>query len=244
MFGLTIPQQNIWNLQKYYAGTSISNNCGAFFFGKLCDHDILNRALNKLIELQEGMRLQFREENGVPMQYAVDYEPQTFPSRVFSTMEEFDAFAQDYAQVPFDLIDTPMYRFVIFDAAGQSGVLLCASHLITDAWAYSIIIQTGARWYEAFSTGGIADSRASAYSTFAASEQAYLHSERYEKDRTYWTEHYTARPEISFIKPGGLPAIQLPPADSPQCSLQSNPMPSTVFTPSGTFPRPCCLRQH
>ena len=206
MFGLTIPQQNIWNLQKYYAGTSISNNCGAFFFGKLCDHNILNRALNKLIELQEGLRLQFREENGVPMQYAVDYAPQTFPTKVFSTMEEFDAFAQDYAQVPFDLIDTPMYRFVIFDAAGQSGVLLCASHLITDAWAYSIIIQTGASWYEAFSTGGIADNRASAYSSFAESEQAYLHSERYEKDKSYWAAHYTARPEISFIKPGGLPA--------------------------------------
>lgn len=33
-FHLTTPQQNIWNLQKYYEDTAIANLCGAIFIMK------------------------------------------------------------------------------------------------------------------------------------------------------------------------------------------------------------------
>lgn len=57
MYSLTTPQQNIWNLQKYYEKTSISNLCGAIFYDVKLDYVVLNRAINKEIEIQAGLRL-------------------------------------------------------------------------------------------------------------------------------------------------------------------------------------------
>lgn len=100
MYSLTIPQQNIWNLHKFYVGTSIANNCGAIFFDKLCDHELLNRAINRLVELQEGMRLRFREEHGTPVQEVAAYKWEDFPSLHFDSMADFDAHAEHFAKAP------------------------------------------------------------------------------------------------------------------------------------------------
>ena len=58
-YNLTTPQKNIWNLQKYYENTSISNICGAVIFEKYYETSVIETALNIIIEKQEGLRLQF-----------------------------------------------------------------------------------------------------------------------------------------------------------------------------------------
>ncbi len=205
MFELTTPQKNIWNLQKFYEGTSISNNCGAIFFEKKCNHLLLNQAINKLIELQAGMRLRFREEDGHPVQYLIDYQSERFPSKHFESKATFEEYAHRYALTPFSLIDSPMYRFVIFDLDGKTGVLHCANHLISDAWAMSLIANTLYNWYHALASGLMLETKEYSYVLFIESEQAYLHSSRYEKDREYWAEQYSTKPEISSIKPNSAP---------------------------------------
>lgn len=211
MYDLTIPQQNIWNLQRFYEGTSVSNNCGTIFFDKKCDHKLLNQAINKLIELQAGMRLRFREENGHPVQYVADYQPENFLSENFENKAAFETYAQEYAKVPFNLIDSAMYRFVIFDMDYKSGVLLCANHLISDAWAISIIASTVYKWYNALESSEILEEKRYDYLPFLESEKKYLHSERYEKDKAYWSEQYASRPEICSIKPNST-AVEIPTA--------------------------------
>lgn len=202
---LTTPQQNIWNLLHYYPDTSISDNCGAIFFKEKCAHHLLNRAVNKLIELQAGLRLRFREENGRPTQYFTDYEPEQFESLYFETMADFEAFANQQARTPFPLIDSTMYRFFLFDVENCSGVLLQSSHLITDAWAISIIASTVYHWYYSFLGAETPDQREYSFQTILESEQAYLASPRYQKDREFWIQQYQGRPEISAIKPGSAP---------------------------------------
>ena len=205
MFNLTTPQENIWNLQRYYEGTSIANNCGAIFFEKKCDHKLLNIAINKLIELQEGMRLQFAEADGEAVQYIAEYHTEEFTSESFRNRTEFEAYAQNYAQTPFTLIDSPMYRFAIFDLDDVSGVLLCANHLISDAWAISIIASTVYEWYLALESGNILDAKQYSYLPVVDAEKKYLTSSRYEKDKAFWAEQYPVRPEICGIKPNSAP---------------------------------------
>lgn len=211
MYDLTTPQKNIWNLQHFYEGTSISNNCGAILFESQCDHQLLNQAINKLIELQAGLRLRFREEDGNPIQYLIDYQPEQFPSKHFENKAAFEEYARCYALIPFELIDSPMYRFVIFDLVDKTGVLLCANHLISDAWAISLIANTVYNWYNALASGQVLEAKEYSYVSFIESEQAYLHSSRYEKDREFWAEQYSTRPEISSIKPNSAP-IKVPTA--------------------------------
>ena len=206
MYTLTTPQQNIWNLQQFYGSTSISNNCGAMFFQFKGDHLLMNRAINKLIELQSGMRLRFTEENGKPVQYVADFVEETFPSKYFADRASFESFAEEFAKEPIPLIDSQMYRFVIFDVEGQSGILLNASHMITDGWSFGLIINTLANWYNALAMGTVLDTKEYSYLTIIESEQKYFESERYGKDQAYWAAQYPARPELSSIKPNSAPA--------------------------------------
>ena len=117
-YSLTTPQQNIWNLQKYYADSAISNICGAIFYDTRLRTDILSQAINKEIELQAGLRLQFCEIDGKPAQYVADYTYQDIPVRVFNTKEDYAVFANDFARQPVKLTGGRMYEFCIVEVEG------------------------------------------------------------------------------------------------------------------------------
>ena len=73
-YPLTTPQQNIWNLQKYYPETSVANVSGMLRFSSIYNYEALNKAVNLLIENNDGLRLYFFEENGEPRQSVMPYK--------------------------------------------------------------------------------------------------------------------------------------------------------------------------
>ena len=87
-FHLTTPQQNIWNLQKYYNDTSIANLCGATFYREKRDSILLQQAIRRFIQNQSGIRLRFCEGEK-PSQYVSDEIDENIPIKTFSSMEEF-----------------------------------------------------------------------------------------------------------------------------------------------------------
>ena len=113
-YSLTTPQKNIWNLQKYYEGTSISNICGAVLFNRKYEIDVINQALNKVIELQEGLRLRFCYEADRVVQYVHEYEFETFEYVSFSDECEMDNYADQIVKTPMNMVDSEMYRITIF----------------------------------------------------------------------------------------------------------------------------------
>lgn len=234
MINLTIPQQNIWNLQRYYEGTSITNNCGAIFFDKKCDHKLLSQAINKLIELQAGMRLRFSEEDGEAVQYVSDYRSESIRSEYFANRDDFENYAKRDAQTPFELIDSVMYRFTIFDMEEKTGVLLCANHLISDAWSISKMADEIYKWYNALDTRIILEEKRYDYTTFVGAEQKYLNSVRYEKDKLFWDRQYLDRPEICCIKP------KTPTATSPKSKRYTVALADRVSRLIDTF----CLEEN
>lgn len=98
MYTLTTPQQNIWNLQKTFPNTGISNLCGAVFWERKIEKATVEKAINRFIELQSGMRLQFREENAGTVQYITEYEYVDFPFIFFNNRASFERYVQDFAK--------------------------------------------------------------------------------------------------------------------------------------------------
>lgn len=139
-FHLTTPQQNIWNLQKYYEGSAIANLCGAIFFQEKRDEALLQEALCQFIRSQSGIRLRFCEGEEL-MQYVSEEADEDFPVRSFRSREEFDTFAKVCAKEPIGLSDDKMYRFVVFylEQEDRSGVLAVLSHLVADAWTFGLM---------------------------------------------------------------------------------------------------------
>lgn len=207
MFGLTTPQVNIWNLQKFYENTSIQNICGAVLYGELLDRKLLEQAINEEIRLQSGLRLKFTEANGTPAQYIEEYSFSEIDFISFNSESDFNHFAENFAAKPFRLIDSQMYRFVRFELNDCSGVLVCASHLISDAWTYSILARDIYNIYCKLAANEPIDLPERSYADRVKSEQEYLNSARYSKDKAFWEERCAGQLESSPIKIQQIPAV-------------------------------------
>ena len=215
---LTTPQQNIWTLQKYYADSAISNICGAIFYDTRLRTDILSQAINKEIELQTGLRLQFCEIDGKPAQYVADYTYQDIPVRVFNTKEDYAVFANDFARQPVKLTGGKMYEFCIVEVEGRSGFIVKASHLISDAWSFSLFAHEITSFYNTLATGEQIPENDFSYIDYIETEKQYLESEKYANDRKFWAEKYPAMPEKSIIKYSVSPISKLS-SDRFSCQL-------------------------
>lgn len=196
---LTIPQQNIWNLQKYYGDTAIGNQCGAIFYKEKRSNYFLKQAIQEFIQSQSGIRLRFSEKDG-PVQYISDEINEEIPVMTFVSMEEFDHYAKEFAREPIELIDKAMYRFVIFQVEDKSGILVVLGHLISDAWTFSLMANQIDEAYHNLSKRANHILQENDYIEYMQTEKEYQLSDRYMKDKLYWEEKYANRPEKSIIK--------------------------------------------
>lgn len=200
MYTLTSPQQNIWNLQKYYEGTTISAICGAIYFKDELDTEILKGAINHIIEHQSGLRLHFCEMNGQAMQEVSEYQYEEIPVLQFSDKEALRQYVLQCAQKLSSLTDNPLYHFAIFQLNGQTGIVTALSHLISDAWTLSLLAKQIADAYWELAQGEPCDNKTWDYLDHLYAEEEYLASSRYEKDTCYWQEKYPDKPEPTTIK--------------------------------------------
>lgn len=198
-FHLTAPQQNIWNLQKFYEDTAITNLCGAIFFNEKRNSSLLQQAICQFIQNQSGMRLRFCEE-GEPKQYVSDEIDKAIPVMAFASMEEFNCYAEEFAKEPIGLIERKMYRFVVIEIEGKSGILVTLSHLISDAWTFGLMANQLEAAYRILAEASDNVLVKGDYIDYIKAENDYLVSSRYEKDKSYWEEKYAVRPEKSLIK--------------------------------------------
>ena len=200
MHNLTSSQQNIWNLQKYYEGTTISAICGAIYFKDEIDAGILKRAINHVIEHQSGLRLRFYEVDSQTMQEVSEYQYEEISVLQFSDKEALRQYVLQYAQKLTNLTDIPLYHFAIFQLNGQTGIVTALSHLISDAWTLSLISKQISDAYWELAQGDPCDSKTWDYLDHLHAEEEYLASSRYEKDTNYWQDKYPDKPEPTTIK--------------------------------------------
>ena len=153
-YPLTTPQQNIWNLQKYYDNTAIGNLCGAIFYQEQRNDKWLAQAVNHLIRRQTGLRLRFTEESGQPQQFVQEYSLVEIPVHRFENHEDFERYVSLIASESLGLTDHEMYRFEITHIGNCTGVLAVLSHLIGDAWSFRLIAEHIDRVYGYLKEGG------------------------------------------------------------------------------------------
>lgn len=197
---LSTPQQNIWNLQQYYEDTCISNICGSVLWERKYDVETVKQAINKVIELQSGLRLHFCEKDGDIVQYVSNYTYRQIPFHSFAGIDEFKCYANEFAKKPFAPIKSDMFNFEIAEVNGKIGVLACMSHLISDAWSFSLLVKNVTYICECIEKHTEIDLASENYLEYVESEANYLSSSRFQKAKRYWEEKYSVQPENSPIK--------------------------------------------
>ena len=188
---LTKPQRLIYDMEKY-AGGSISVICGCFLMPELYNAELLKNAVNGLFRLNDALRMRIIDSGAEVSQYIEDYSPREVDVLYFNSKNELDGYCNEYARIPID-INGILCELKIIYLNDQCGAILKLHHIISDAWTVAMIAN------QFFSLVNGVEPKANSYAEYIASEDEYLHSKRYQKDRLFHLEQFRKCDEILYL---------------------------------------------
>ena len=190
MFKLTNPQKNIWNMEFFYKNTNICNICGSGLIKEKIDINLLKKAINILVSKNDSFRIQLTYENGNPMQYFVQYEPFEIEVVNVSSDEEFRNLETIMVNEKFTLLNSPLFKFKLaLFPNGYAAVVLNIHHIISDSWSLGITINEIVKIYHSLINNTEYISPTFSYIDFINSENDYINTNKYLKDKEYWKNY-------------------------------------------------------
>ena len=200
---LSIPQMGIWYTEKFYPGTGINNISATLRVEGKLEFPLLQKAFNEFLRINDGARLQFCEINGEPRQYLSPFEPDSFPVLDFQTggTAEMEQWEQEESVAPFFALNQKLYKIYLFIFEnGDTGFFVKMHHSICDAWSMVNVANNVLAIYAQLSRGEPATEERPSYLNYIKTEQEYISSEKYIKDRDFWSKEFEEIPEIASIK--------------------------------------------
>ena len=188
-FNLTPAQRNIDDMQRFYSGTAISVLCGAVIFEEKLEPKLLLQAARLVIKRQEALRLCFCIENGRTMQYVSSEGGEDIAFAEFADENALRSYCNTQAKLPFSG-DGEMFRMTVFALPEKTGIMLCASHLIADAWTYSVLAHDVYKIYGQLSRGENADIEVQSFTSAAERRNSEKALEKQRNDLRFWVEKY------------------------------------------------------
>ena len=136
---LTRPQSQIWLASESCPDKALYTESVLLTFDNALPPDEINRALNRLVETTETLRIRVTRSADGPMQYDAGYTP--FACRVIplSGEEELAAVFDEQARFSFDLYDSALFNAVIYTLPDKTAVLLRVHHLVADGYGFTSV---------------------------------------------------------------------------------------------------------
>ncbi|WP_068774886.1 non-ribosomal peptide synthetase [Paenibacillus sp. FJAT-26967] len=199
---LTHPQKRIWYIENIYPNSSLYNIGGPVRIKETVDFGLLEEAIQSFIRRHDGTRIQIIGDHGEAHQYVIPYEHKKLDFHDFSNcenpVEAFQNWVNLEASKPIRLGIDPLYYFGMFRISERdNGYLVKCHHIIADGWSNHILTDQIAQEYWkllAGDTANIAES-APSYFDYLDSEQKYLQSDRFVKNKLFWNEKFKVLPE-------------------------------------------------
>lgn len=201
LYDLTNPQKSIWFTEEFYKGTPIENIAGTVILKDNVDFKLLEKAINIFVEKNDNFRLKFIIENKKVMQYVSSYSP--FPVEIIDITSNADLkkLEKSIATTAFNIIDSFLYVYkMVRFPDGHGGFIINMHHLISDAWSAGLGGSEIIRIYTCLKKNqDVNDISYPSYIDYINSEQEYLKSEKFNKDKEFWNNMFENVPEIATI---------------------------------------------
>ena len=200
LYDLTNPQKSIWVTEEFYKGTSIENIAGTAVFSQEVNFDKLNEAINIFVKTNDSFRLKFIKDNGNIKQFIDDFSPFSFDTINVSTDKDIKKIEDELSKTPLQIINSYLFNLKFFKFEnGHGGFVIVMHHLIVDAWAAGLVISRIIDIYDALLSNTFALENFSnpSYTEYISSEQKYLESNKFEKDKTFWNDIFKTIPETA-----------------------------------------------
>lgn len=201
MYDLTAPQKSIWLTEQYFTNSNINNICGTAIVSKLLDFDLLKKAINNVIEMNDIFNLHFVEDNGNLKQYFEKLESKQIEIVELDSKDDISALEQKLLSKVYN-INEDLYDFKIFRVNNSEicGYMLNIHHIKSDAFTLGLCCKKIMQEYIALSNNQPSEKNEKAtYENYINSEIEYLNSKKYETDKNYWEEKFKEIPNIVTI---------------------------------------------
>ncbi len=198
-FDLTNPQKSILMSEQFFGNPHIFIIPAWAYIKSDVDFAVLEQAINYTVKNHDAHRVRFIKTGDKTCQYFENYTPFDVEKMIIDDIEELE----DYLKaVTFDIYGNTPIKFLMFEnMSGHSGFACVLHHLIGDAWSLSLILEETLKAYDQLiQEGAITKLRNSSYKDFINSEENYLISEKFKKDKLYWQEKFSTNSEILSFK--------------------------------------------
>lgn len=200
VYNLTNPQKSIWFTEQFYKGTPIENITGCVIVLEKLNLKALQKAINLFVKSNDSFRLKFTVKDDKPLQYLSSFSEFEIENVMVNTDEDIKDIENKMSNTPFEVLDNLLFSFKTFTFPdGHGGFVITAHHLISDAWTAGLVVNEIMDYYEKIINSQIIDNKSPSYLDYITSEQEYLNSEKFNKDKEFWNEIFKTVPEVATI---------------------------------------------
>ncbi|MCP4147005.1 MAG: hypothetical protein GY757_04570, partial [bacterium] len=196
---LSHPQKRILDMERAFPNTSVGTLAFTIRYPQLIDKELLEKAINSVLEKNEGLHLRLMESRFYPqlLQYAALYKHYPLESFDFSgddSEERMRQWLQKDTQTPFHTVNANLFYFAyVRYNEKEAGYYMKVHHIAVDGWSVALLLSQIHNAYEALAAGREPDATpAPSYIQFLEDERNYLKSQQAEEDREFW--HRTLLP--------------------------------------------------
>ena len=205
IYDLTNPQKSIWLTEQFYQGSCVNNLCGTVAIDDVVNFDILKKSIYQFVKDNDSFRLKLSyDENGEIKQEIVDFEPFEIELVDVKNEDELVLLENEMVDIPFSILNSYLHHFKMYRLpSGKGGFVLVAHHLICDACTAGLVASKTINIYTSLLKGEEITEATTSYINYINSENDYLVSNKFEKDKEYWNGIFETIPEI-----GNIPSIK------------------------------------
>ncbi|MFP2903220.1 condensation domain-containing protein, partial [Corallococcus sp. 4LFB] len=154
---LSFAQERLWFLNQFHADRAAYNMPMALRLEGTLDVDVMEHALQALVDRHESLRTVFPGE-GVPVQRILPRLPVSLRRAEASSRAEAEALLREDAETPFELSEGPLFRaLLVREDARHHVLLLNLHHIVSDGWSLGVLYRELSAEYQARHAGRASD---------------------------------------------------------------------------------------
>ena len=201
LYELTNPQKSIWLTEQFHKGSTVNNLCGTVSISEAIDFVKLNEAINILVRDNDALRIHLTQSgDGSVKQFFDDFTFKEYPIYDLNSSNDLKELESNLVSQKYQVLEGNLNNIVLFrfpDSTG--GLIIGLSHLVGDACTASLLASKVTTIYNSLKSGSDNPEKPASYADYILSEEQYLLSQKFEKDKQYWEEAFTSIPDVGII---------------------------------------------
>ena len=199
LYELTCPQKSIWNMEGFFEDTTINNICASITIPEKLNEQALIQSVYNIVEKNDSFRIRLISDNNKPMQYISEFRHFEIEVINIKNDSDFNEIKEKLIDYKFNIINSDLFCFKIAKFPDGHGMLIfTVHHIIADSWSLGIFARRIMQeYFSIVNNKQMTQEFNYSYIDFIKSEENYLNSSKYEKDKAYWAENFKKIPEAA-----------------------------------------------